>query len=84
MIGFSVVKPLLLLAGVGYFGYRLFYKPIRSHLDAWRDGEFPGGGGIDMKRCTECGTYIREDAIGCPSCDGEGLKTPPPKEDIRR
>jgi len=84
MIGLLVVKPLLLLAGVGYFGYRLFYKPIKSHLDAMRNGGFHGGGGIDMKRCPECDTYIRWDAIGCPSCDGEGLKTPPPKEDIRR
>jgi hypothetical protein len=84
MIGLLVVKPLLLLAGVGYLGYRLFYKPIKSHLDAWRDGEFPKGGGIDMKRCPECGTFIRGDAIGCPSCDGERFKTPPTKEGIRR
>lgn len=84
MIGSLVVKPLLLLAGAGYLGYRLFYKPMKSHLDAWRDGGIPRGGGIDMKRCPECDTYIRGDAIGCPSCDGEELITPPPKEDIRR
>lgn len=84
MIGLLVVNPLLLLGGVAYLGYRLFYKPMKSHLDARSDGEFTRGGGIDMKRCPECDTYIRGDAIGCPSCDGEGLKTPPPKDDIRR
>jgi len=84
MIGLLVVKPLLLLGGVGYLGYRFFYKPMKSHLDAWRDGGFPTGGGIDMKRCPECDTYIRGDAIECPSCKGERPKAPPPKEGIRR
>jgi hypothetical protein len=70
MIGLLLVKPLLLLGGVGYLGYRIFYKPIKSHLDAQRAGEFTRSGGINMKRCPECNTYIRGDAIECPSCNG--------------
>lgn len=71
MIGLLVVKPLLLLGGIGYLGYRFFYKPIRSHLDAQTDGEFARGSGIEMKRCPECSTYIRGDAVECPSCSGK-------------
>jgi hypothetical protein len=71
MIGLLVVKPLLLLGGIGYLGYRYFYKPIRSRLDAQRDEGFPGGSGIEMKRCPECNTYIRGDAVECPSCHGK-------------
>jgi hypothetical protein len=74
MIGLLVVKPLLLLGGIGYLGYRYFYKPIRSHLDAQRDG----GSGIEMKRCPECNTYIRGDAVECPSCDGKVDHPPSP------
>jgi hypothetical protein len=71
MISLLMVKPLLLLGGVGYLGYRIFYKPIKFHLDAQRDGGFTGSGGINMKRCPECNTYIRGDAIECPSCNGK-------------
>jgi hypothetical protein len=76
MIGLLVVKPLLLLGGAGYLGYRIFYKPIKSHLDVQRDAEFTRSGGINMKRCPECNTYIRVDAIGCPSCNGN-INHPP-------
>ena len=71
MIGLLAVKPLLLLGGIGYLGYRFFYKPIRSRLDARRDGEFARDSGIEMKRCPECSTYIRGDADECPSCSGK-------------
>ena len=77
MVGLLVVKPLLLLGGVGYLGYRIFYKPIKSHLDAQRDGGFTRNGGINMKRCPECNTYIRGDAIECPACNGN-INHPPP------
>jgi hypothetical protein len=70
MLGLLVVKPLLLLGGVGYLGYRVFYKPIKSHLDAQRNDEFAKSGGIIMKCCPECNMYIRGDAIECPSCSG--------------
>jgi hypothetical protein len=40
MIGLLVVKPLILLGGIGYLGYRLVYKPIKFHLDDQKDGEF--------------------------------------------
>jgi hypothetical protein len=78
MIGLLAVKPLLLLGGVGYLGYRIFYRPIRSCLDAWRDGKSAGSGGIDMKRCPECNTYIRGDAVRCPSCSGKADRPPSP------
>jgi hypothetical protein len=70
MIGLLVVKPLLLLGGISYLGYRLVYKPIKSHLDVQKDGEFARSGGINMKCCPECNTYFRGDAIECPSCNG--------------
>jgi hypothetical protein len=76
MISLLMVKPLLLLGGVGYLGYRIFYKPIKFHLDAQRDGGFTGSGGINMKRCPECNTFIRGDAIECPSCNEKNH--PPP------
>jgi hypothetical protein len=75
MIGLLVVKPLLLLGGISYLGYRLVYKPIKSHLDVQKDGEFARSGGINMKCCQECNTYFRGDAIECPSCNGN---TDPP------
>ena len=71
MIGLLTMKPLLLLGGVGYLGYRIFYKPIKSHLDAHRNRESAGSAGIEMKRCPECHTFIRGDAIECPSCNGK-------------
>ena len=80
MLGLLVVKPLLLLGGAGYLGYRLFYKPIKSLLDAQGNDEFANGGGIDMKRCPECNTYIRGDASECPSCQPIG-QTPGRKSD---
>jgi hypothetical protein len=80
MLGLLVVKPLLLLGGAGYLGYRLFYKPIKSLLDAQRNDEFAKGGGINMKRCPECNTYIRGDAPECPSCQPIG-QTPGRKSD---
>ncbi len=70
MLGLLAVKPLLLLGGVGYLGYRVFYKPMKSRMDSRRDGGFERSGGIDMKRCPECDTYFRGDAVECPSCDG--------------
>jgi hypothetical protein len=76
MLGLLVVKPLLLLGGVGYLGYRVFYKPIKSHLEGQRNDDFVKSGGINMKRCPECKTYIRGDAIECPSCSGN-LDHPP-------
>ena len=81
MIGLLVVKPLLLLGGVGYLGYRIFYQPIRSHLDARRDRESASSGGIEMRRCPDCSTFIRGDAIECPSCNakpGERIQGGPP------
>ena len=76
MLGLLVVKPLLLLGGVGYLGYRLVYKPIKSHLDAQMDGEFARSGGINMKCCLKCDTYFRGDADECPSCNGNSDHPP--------
>ena len=76
MFGLLVVKPLLLLGGVGYLGYRLVYKPIKSHLDAQKDSEFFRSGGINMKCCPKCDTYFRGEAIECPSCNGNIGHTP--------
>ena len=76
MLGLLVVKPLLLLGGVGYLGYRLVYKPIKSSLDARKDSEFIRSGGINMKCCPKCDTYFRGDAIECPSCNGNIGHTP--------
>jgi hypothetical protein len=70
VIGLLVVKPLLLLGGVGYLGYRLFYRPMKTYLGAQRDVHFTRSGGITMKRCPECNTFIRWDATECPSCHG--------------
>lgn len=80
VLGLLVVKPLLLLGGAGYLGYRFFYKPIKTLLDAQRNDEFTKDGGIDMKRCPECNTYIRGDASECPSCQPIG-QTPGRKSD---
>lgn len=76
MIGLLLVKPLILLGGIGYLGYRLVYKPIKSQLEDQKDGEFARGGGINMKCCPKCNTYFRMDAIECPSCNGN--TDPPP------
>lgn len=76
MLGLLVVKPLLLLGAVGYLGYRVFYKPFKSHMDAQRDGEFARSGGIEMKCCPECNTYIQWDEMECPSCHGN-IHRPP-------
>jgi len=76
MLGLLVVKPLLFLGGVGYLGYRLVYKPIKSLLDAQKDGEFARSGGINMKCCSKCNTYFQGDAIECPSCKGNSDHPP--------
>jgi rubrerythrin len=49
---------------------------MKSLLDAQRNDEFAKGGGIDMKRCPECNTYIQRDASECPSC-GKNMDHPP-------
>jgi hypothetical protein len=68
MIGLLVMKPLLLLGGVGYLGYRVLYKPMKAYWDADKGGKSPLRRGIDMKPCPKCGMYIRSDAGECPSC----------------
>jgi len=69
MIGVLLVKPLLLLGGAGYIAYRLFRKTVESPQAGKEEGEFTRSGGIEMKRCAVCGTYIRSDSARCPCCN---------------
>jgi len=69
MVGVLLVKPLLLLGGAGYLAYRFLQKTVKSPQVGKEEGEFIRSGGIEMKPCAICGTYIRSDAAQCPCCN---------------
>jgi len=76
MVGVLLVKPLLLLGGAGYLAYRLLRKTVKSPQAGQEEGEFTRSGGIEMKPCSRCGTYIRSDAAQCP-CSNESKDSQP-------
>jgi hypothetical protein len=70
MVGVLLVKPLLLLGGAGYLAYRLLQKTVKFPRVGKEEREFTRSGGIEMKPCANCGTYIPGDAAQCPCCNG--------------